>query len=144
MKIYAEKSLADFRPWSEAERTYDRIYNAGLLDHLEACLEAIYPDGIDETELNDLFSFEPEYLLGLCGIRTESEIQNELSYARSQLQDLLDDYASEEEDIEEESGVVDAEELLVMRQKLYDQYYRDDIDELEQTIADLERELSEF
>ena len=143
MKIYTEKSLGEFQPWAGALHTYERICNAGLLDDLEAHLEAEYPDGIDETCLNDLFWFDSDYILSCCGLRSESEIQDELSDARSQLQDLLADYSSEAEDMASECDMADDEELRLARQKLYDQYYRSEIEDLESTISDLERELKE-
>ena len=44
------------------------------LDSLESILETeIYPDGIGETELNDLFWFEDEYLCELLGIDFEND-----------------------------------------------------------------------
>ena len=143
MKIYSERPLADFEPWSGAVRVYDRIYNAGLLEHLESILEEEYPDGIDETELDDLFWFESDYIYGLCGLRTEDEIREDLADTRSQHQDLMSDYILETEEIEAEWTAASVEELKTMWQELYDEEYRDEIEELERTIADLERELDE-
>lgn len=60
MKIYREMSLEQFEPWSGAISTHDAIRDAGKLDTLEAILEDMYPDGIDETTLNDILCFEPE------------------------------------------------------------------------------------
>lgn len=131
MRIYSEKSLRDFQPWSGAVRMYDRLYNAGLLDTLEAFLESEYPEGIDETELNDMLWFDQDYVCAVCGLRSESEIVGELSDARAELQDLRDEYAEELEDAD------DPEEL-------YDSEYRDGIEELEKLISELESELDEI
>lgn len=144
MKIYAEKSLRDFRPWSGAVRTYERIYNAGLIDCLEEFLEEEYPDGMDETQLNDLLWFEPDYILACCGLRSEDEIRDELSDARQRLQDLTHDYLVETEEMESEDEGYSTDELCAMWQELYDDYYRDEIEDLRSTIADLERELYGF
>lgn len=63
MKIYREQSLASFDFWSGAMDTAQHIWEAWGEDgweQLETIIGEQYPDGIDETELNDLFWFEPE------------------------------------------------------------------------------------
>lgn len=77
MKIYREMDIYDFEPWSGAVCTYDRIYNEGKLDELENILEDLYPEGMDETDLNDLLWFEEEYLFDLLGIVDEDEEEDE-------------------------------------------------------------------
>lgn len=72
MKIYSEISLQDFDFWSGAVDTAKKIDEAGAWDIIEAFLGDLYPDGIDETELNDLFRFEPETVLGWAGIEEEN------------------------------------------------------------------------
>ena len=140
MKIYSEKSLADFEPWSGAVRTYERISNAGMLDALESYLEDEYPDGIDETELNDLFWFEPEYVLSCCGLRTEEEIRDAIQEANEYLRGLNEDYLADAEELDKYSGLY-GEELQKSWEKLYDENYREAIEEVEREIRDLEREL---
>ena len=80
MKIITEQSLADFRFWSGAETTAQRIWEeqgSEGFDQLEAILEDIYPDGIDETELNDLLWFDAETVYEWLGISDEDENENE-------------------------------------------------------------------
>lgn len=60
MKIYTECSLENFTPWSGAVHTFNHIMEEGGMENLERVLEDLYPDGIDETALNDIFWFEPE------------------------------------------------------------------------------------
>ena len=57
MKIYRECSLTDFEPWGGAKYAYNMMTREQL-EELEQNLECIYPDGIDETDLNDLLWFE--------------------------------------------------------------------------------------
>ena len=73
MKIYKELNLTSFEPWSGAIDTYHIIYNADKLDDLELLLEELYPDGIDETQLNDLLWFESDWLYESLGISEEEE-----------------------------------------------------------------------
>lgn len=57
-----------YSPWAGAEDTYRRIAEAGKLGELEDWLEEMYPNGIDETALNDLLWFDREEVLSAMGI----------------------------------------------------------------------------
>ena len=73
MKIYRELDLTRFEPWSGAVDTYNTIYNADKLEELECLLEELYPEGIDETQLNDLLWFDSKWLYETLGISEEDE-----------------------------------------------------------------------
>lgn len=73
MRIYSETSLENFEAWSGAVDTLDRVKEAGKCDELESILEDLYPDGMSETELNDLLWFEPETVFEWLGIEEEEE-----------------------------------------------------------------------
>ena len=73
MRIYNETSLESFEAWSGAVDTLDRVREAGKCDELESLLEDLYPDGMSETELNDLLWFEPETVYEWLGIEEEEE-----------------------------------------------------------------------
>lgn len=76
MKIYSEQSLADFKFWSGAETTAQRIWEeqgSEGFDQLEAILEEEYPDGIDETDLNDLLWFDADTVYEWLGIEDEED-----------------------------------------------------------------------
>lgn len=80
MKIYSEQSLADFKFWSGAETTAQRIWEeqgSEGFDQLEAILEDLYPDGIDETDLNDLLWFDADTVYEWLGIDDEEEEDEE-------------------------------------------------------------------
>ena len=76
MNIYYE-NLFEFKAWSGAIPLYEFLNNHKLLGLLEANLDELYPDGINETELNDLLWFEPEFILVLVG-KTIEEWESEL------------------------------------------------------------------
>jgi len=59
MKLYKEESISNFEFWSGAKDNADKLTSAEL-DQIESILEDTYPDGMSETELNDLFWFEFE------------------------------------------------------------------------------------
>ena len=73
MRIYSETSLENFEAWSGAVDTLDRVREAGKCDELESILEDLYPDGMSETELNDILWFEPETVYEWLGIEEEEE-----------------------------------------------------------------------
>ena len=80
MKIYKEESLSNFEWWSGAEDTAQRIWEERGTEgwnELEAILEDAYPDGMDETELNDLLWFEPETIYEWLGIDDEEDEDDE-------------------------------------------------------------------
>ncbi len=80
MKIYKEESLSNFEWWSGAVATADRIWEERGTEgwnELEAILEDAYPDGMDETELNDLLWFEPETVFEWLGIGDKEDEEEE-------------------------------------------------------------------
>jgi hypothetical protein len=66
MKIYTEKSLHSFNFWAGA---VERVKYLSLrnLKTIEAILDELYPDGLSETEINDLFWFEEELIAEWLG-----------------------------------------------------------------------------
>lgn len=78
MKIYTEKSLHNFEFWSGAKTTaetiWDKFGQEGF-DTIESNLEMDYPDGMDETQINDLFWFETDYIATLLGYRNWAHLE---------------------------------------------------------------------
>ena len=48
--------------WSGAVGTLNTISNEGKEDDLMELLDELYPDRVDETELNDFLAFEDYYI----------------------------------------------------------------------------------
>ena len=134
MKIYSEISLENFEAWSGAEKTLDKIISDGKAQELEFILEDLYPEGMDETQLNDLLRFEPEWCYEAVGIRTESEIESELKEAEEELENMMNDYRDE----------IDDEELTEEEKAEIWESYQPDIEEIEDRIAELKEELEEY
>ena len=73
MKIYREVSLSNFEFWSGAISNAEE-FTLEELDQITAELESLDDgDGYDETEINDLMWFEPEYLASLIGLEWDSD-----------------------------------------------------------------------
>ena len=72
MKIISEKSLQDFEFWSGADDNAAML-TSDELDEVEAFFETEYPDGIDETELNDLFRFKFDWICSIVGLTYDAQ-----------------------------------------------------------------------
>lgn len=71
MKIYYELSdLNEFPAWDGAERIKEIICNAGQGKNFITELEnnRIFPNGCDETELNDFLRFDSDQALSLVDL----------------------------------------------------------------------------
>ena len=120
MTITYELDLNSFQAWSGAKDTLDRIQREGKCAELENVLEELYPDGMTETQLNDLLWFDSESVYEWLGIRSEEQIKKEIKEAEDELDD-------EDLTTEERAEIIDG--------------YQPDIDEIKERIADLNEEL---
>lgn len=77
MKIIMETSLENFEFWSVAKDTAEIIDEHGLWSTVESILEDLYPNGMSDTELNDIFWFESEWLFETLGINPYGEEEEE-------------------------------------------------------------------
>jgi hypothetical protein len=66
--INNDASIENFEAWSGGKDTKETILEAGKADEFDALIEEIYPDGIEETALNDLLWFESEWIFESLGI----------------------------------------------------------------------------
>lgn len=133
MKITKEISLDRFDAWCGAEKTLDKIISEGKAEALEFILEDLYPEGMDEIQLNDLLLYEPDWCFEAVGIRTESEIESELKEAEEELENMMNDYRDE----------IDDEELTEEEKAEIWESYKADIEEIEDRIAELKEELED-
>ena len=134
MTITYELDLNSFEAWSGAKDTLDRIQREGKCAELENILEELYPDGMTETELNDLLWFDSESVYEWLGIRSEEQIEKEIKEAEEELAEiqsnLEDDLDDDELTTEERTEIIES--------------YQPDIDEIKERIVDLKEELSEL
>lgn len=72
MKIYAEKALRHFKFWAGAKDNASELTDEQL-DAVESILEDIYPEGMEETTINDLFWFEFDRIQEWLGMETEED-----------------------------------------------------------------------
>ena len=133
MTITYELDLNSFQAWSGAKDTLDRIQREGKCAELENILEELYPDGMTETELNDLLWFEPETVYEWLGIRSEGQIEKEIEEAEAELEEKLSDL---EFDLDDDLTEEERKDII--------ESYQPEIDEIKERIADLKEELEEI
>lgn len=133
MTITYELDLRSFEAWSGAKETLERVINEGKCDLLEQILEDIYPDGMTETELNDLLWFDSDTVFEWLGIRSEKQIQEEIEEAEAELEDKLSDL---EFDLDDDLTEEERKDII--------ESYQPEIDEIKERIADLKEELEEI
>ena len=76
MKITSEISLRNFEGWSGAVDTLNTLTD-DQKDALEAILEELYPDGMDEGNLNDLLWFENDTIAEWLGFDDWEDLERE-------------------------------------------------------------------
>ena len=73
MKIISETGIYNFESWSGAKDTQKRIIEEGKDKEFDCLIEDIYPDGLTDTQLNDLLWFDSEWIYETLGITDEEE-----------------------------------------------------------------------
>jgi hypothetical protein len=133
-------SLEKFQAWSGAVDTLDRIIEEDKCTKLENILEDLYPDGLTDTELNDILWFDSEQVYEWLGIRSETMIREELENLNAELEDLNAElenvYAEYYDDC---IGIADWE-----RQEIWEEEYAVTAEELKEQIAELNEQIIEL
>ena len=77
MKIYNSRlTLEDFDAWQGAVDTKQVIIDNNKEDDFEFLIEELYPEGIEETQLNDILWFESEWIYKNLNIREDDQFNN--------------------------------------------------------------------
>ena len=66
MRVYKEIELMDFEAWSGAVDTLKELTGEEL-NLLQEVLEELYPEGLTDTQLNDILWFEDEFIEEIIG-----------------------------------------------------------------------------
>ena len=75
--INENMNLVDFSAWSGAVETKQAIIDAGKADDFDSLIEELYPDGLTETQLNDILWFEEDWIFENLGMNEEEEEEEE-------------------------------------------------------------------
>lgn len=99
MKICTEQSLRNFQFWSGAKDFAETLTDKQF-DQVETILEDLYPDGMTDTQINDLFWFEEETIREWLDLPTEEQEEANREIERWEYNDpdfvewVLDEYFS--------------------------------------------------
>lgn len=118
MKIISDISLKNFEFWSGGKETADNLTDEQF-DRIECELENNYPDGMTDTELNDLFWFDREYIYKVAGVYPKffklTSDCGEVKFVRASDGEDVDEidscYAQHEEIDETEAGTAYIEDV---------------------------------
>lgn len=99
MVIRKEVDFYDIREnaWGGATFTLDTIEDHGKEQEFMDLLEELYPEGADETELNDFIAFDDDYIFECLGITDDDEEDDEDDENAEYESDYGADYSEEEE-----------------------------------------------
>ena len=75
MKIYTETNLSSFEFWGPAVDNVSSL-TSNELQELEFMLEDVYPDGIDATDLNDLFAYDEDLIATWLGFEDWEDLED--------------------------------------------------------------------
>ena len=73
MKIYTEINLEDFEFWGGAKELSSMLDSSDF-DAIERELNIECPEGLDEVELNDIFTYEEDHIANILGYDTYEEM----------------------------------------------------------------------
>lgn len=79
MKIYKEVDAYSFEFWSGAKDTV-KYLTTDEIEQIFSMLEIEYPDGMDETAVNDFFWFEDETIANWLGYDSFDELMKREEY----------------------------------------------------------------
>lgn len=68
MTIKMERKFKEIETWGGACATKILIWKLDKGKTFEETIEELYPDGIDETTLNDILWFEDEWIMEMYGL----------------------------------------------------------------------------
>lgn len=143
MTICYELDLNSFQAWSGAKSTLERIQREDKCAELEAMLDDLYPDGMTETQLNDLLWFDSEQVYEWLGLRTEEQIQAEIDEVQTRIDEIVEEMEELVSDWTDETSEMAEEERNQIWQDDYKDSWdelKDEAEELKETIAELKEE----
>ena len=75
--INEDQILQDFNAWSGAISTKETIIENDKEQEFENLIDELYPEGLTETQLNDILWFESDWIFECLEISEEEENEEE-------------------------------------------------------------------
>lgn len=74
MKVFSEIDIDEFEFWEGGKCVADS-FSEDDLEAIQNKLEELYPDGMSDTELNDLFWYDEDFVAGLAGYSSFEKVK---------------------------------------------------------------------
>lgn len=103
MKIIHEiDSLTNFKPWSYAVSRYETL-TTKQLQQLDGILEDTYPEGMTDTQVNDILWHEPDWVAELLGFRNWEHLEraNNGAYEAIKIKCYNIDWDTDDEEVDD-------------------------------------------
>ena len=71
MKVFVDITLEQFDAWQGGKHTKERIISEDKQSDFEFLIDELYPDGLEDTQLNDLLRFDSDYIYESLGMELE-------------------------------------------------------------------------
>ena len=71
MKITTEISIESFNAWSGAVDTVNTIKDHNKCNEFDSMIEDIYPDGLTDTQLNDILWHDTDWVYNMLSIEED-------------------------------------------------------------------------
>lgn len=68
--------LEDYAPWDDAVDVWNKITSLNKVDEFNKILEELYPDGLSIKQLNDLLSFEQDFVSSLLDLDFSQPVED--------------------------------------------------------------------
>ena len=76
MRYYVEESLYNFQFWGGAKENAN-LLTLQELEQIEFELNDIYPEGLEDVQINDIFWFDFDFIAQLLAYEDEEEFRKE-------------------------------------------------------------------
>ena len=76
MRYYVEEQLHNFQFWGGAKENAN-LLTLQELEQVEFELSDIYPEGLEDVQINDIFWFDFDFIAQLLGYEDEEEFRKE-------------------------------------------------------------------
>jgi hypothetical protein len=140
-------SLNDFEPWSGAVSTWELIVNADKVEALDFMLEDLYPEGISNTELNDLLWFEASWILDMLSIDEDEMVIEDEEVEEEGEEDEIEtaeDAFAALDDLDEEPVMFDVDELEEAKHSKKKHAEKEEKHEMNEDAGSIVKEVREF
>lgn len=152
MKVINEISFGSYNTRSSAQSFLNRIVSEGKAELLDAVLTDMYPDGINENELDDILDYSEEDVCRWLDMRTEEDVRSDITDKEYEIEEAEDSIKALEEEIadwerelyEDEDADTDDIQSKIDELNIEINDYRNDIEAYTEELDELKEELDDI